>query len=33
VAWYLEHSAWVENVRTGAYRDWIRQNYEERIQQ
>lgn len=31
VAWYLENSAWVENVRTGAYRDWIRQNYEERI--
>ncbi len=33
VAWYLEHAAWVENVRTGAYRDWIRQNYEERIPQ
>jgi dTDP-glucose 4,6-dehydratase len=31
VAWYLEHTAWVENVRTGAYRDWIRKNYEERI--
>ncbi len=31
VAWYLENSAWVENVRTGAYRDWIRQNYEERV--
>ena len=33
VAWYLENSAWVENVRTGAYLDWIRQNYEERIPQ
>jgi dTDP-glucose 4,6-dehydratase len=33
VAWYLDHSSWVENVRTGAYRDWIRQNYEERISQ
>jgi dTDP-glucose 4,6-dehydratase len=33
VAWYLEHSAWVENVRTGAYLVWIRQNYEERIPQ
>ena len=31
VAWYLDHGSWVENVRTGAYRDWIRQNYEERI--
>jgi dTDP-glucose 4,6-dehydratase len=31
VAWYLEHGAWIENVRTGAYMDWIRQNYQERI--
>jgi dTDP-glucose 4,6-dehydratase len=30
VAWYLEHSAWIENVRTGAYLEWIRQNYQER---
>jgi len=30
VAWYLENSSWVEGVRTGAYLDWIRQNYEER---
>jgi dTDP-glucose 4,6-dehydratase len=33
VAWYLEHGDWVENVRTGAYRDWIRRNYQERIPQ
>lgn len=33
VKWYLEHSAWVEDVRTGAYRDWIRQNYDERVAQ
>jgi dTDP-glucose 4,6-dehydratase len=33
VAWYLENSAWVENVRTGAYLDWIRQNYQERVPQ
>ena len=33
VAWYLEHASWVENVRTGAYLGWIRQNYEERIPQ
>jgi dTDP-glucose 4,6-dehydratase len=31
VAWCLEHNSWVQNVRTGAYRDWIRQNYEERV--
>jgi dTDP-glucose 4,6-dehydratase len=31
VAWYLDHGAWIENVRTGAYRDWIRKNYQERI--
>jgi dTDP-glucose 4,6-dehydratase len=33
VAWYLEHNSWVQNVRTGAYRDWIRKNYEERVAQ
>lgn len=33
VKWYLENSAWVENVRTGAYREWIRQNYGERVAQ
>jgi dTDP-glucose 4,6-dehydratase len=33
VAWYLENASWVENVRTGAYLGWIRQNYEERIPQ
>ena len=33
VEWYLENSTWVEHVRTGAYRDWIRQNYEERAAQ
>jgi dTDP-glucose 4,6-dehydratase len=33
VQWYLENTAWVENVRTGAYREWIRQNYETRVAQ
>ena len=33
VAWYLDHPEWVENVRTGAYRDWIRRNYDERVAQ
>lgn len=27
VAWYLAHQAWVEGVRTGAYRQWLDQNY------
>ena len=31
VVWYMEHSAWIENVRTGAYMNWIRQNYHERL--
>ncbi|MGD0893008.1 MAG: dTDP-glucose 4,6-dehydratase [Terracidiphilus sp.] len=31
VRWYLDHSEWVENVRTGAYLDWIKQNYTERV--
>ncbi|MFZ0744172.1 MAG: dTDP-glucose 4,6-dehydratase [Terracidiphilus sp.] len=31
VAWYLENRSWVESVRTGAYLDWIRANYEERV--
>jgi len=30
VRWYLENPAWVESVRTGAYRDWMDQNYGDR---
>jgi len=30
VRWYLEHRRWVDDVRSGAYREWIRENYEER---
>jgi dTDP-glucose 4,6-dehydratase len=30
VAWYLANSTWIEGVRTGAYREWIAQNYAER---
>jgi dTDP-glucose 4,6-dehydratase len=33
VAWYLENASWVDGVRTGAYRDWIRKNYQERDSQ
>lgn len=27
IAWYLENSAWVDNVRSGDYRKWIEKNY------
>ncbi len=30
IEWYLAHSEWVAHVRSGSYRDWIRQNYDER---
>jgi len=31
VRWYLDHREWVENVRSGAYLQWIEQNYGERL--
>jgi dTDP-glucose 4,6-dehydratase len=30
VHWYLENGAWIDSVRTGAYREWIVRNYTER---
>jgi len=27
VDWYLQHRQWVEDVQTGAYRDWMVKNY------
>lgn len=27
VSWYLENVTWVENVKSGAYRHWVEQNY------
>lgn len=33
VRWYLENPVWVEDVRSGVYREWLRQNYEERVAQ
>jgi dTDP-glucose 4,6-dehydratase len=30
VRWYLENDEWVNNVRTGAYREWLTKNYTER---
>jgi dTDP-glucose 4,6-dehydratase len=31
VRWYLDNSAWIERVRTGAYLEWINKNYTERV--
>jgi dTDP-glucose 4,6-dehydratase len=31
VRWYLDHPEWIEGVRTGAYLEWIRTNYSERV--
>jgi dTDP-glucose 4,6-dehydratase len=30
VRWYLTNTAWLDRVRTGAYREWMQQNYERR---
>lgn len=30
VQWYLANQRWVENVKSGAYKVWIEQNYEKR---
>jgi dTDP-glucose 4,6-dehydratase len=30
VDWYLANEAWIASVKSGAYRDWIAQNYGER---
>jgi dTDP-glucose 4,6-dehydratase len=30
IDWYLNHMDWVESVRSGKYREWIRNNYEGR---
>lgn len=31
VAWYLENPQWINNVRSGAYREWMERNYGEII--
>jgi dTDP-glucose 4,6-dehydratase len=31
VRWYLGHAPWIENVKSGAYRNWIEKNYNERV--
>ncbi len=30
VKWYLSNPEWVENIKTGAYRTWLEQNYSKR---
>jgi dTDP-glucose 4,6-dehydratase len=30
VQWYLDHMDWVRSVTSGAYRDWMKQNYADR---
>lgn len=30
VQWYLNNSNWVQQVRSGAYQNWLKQNYENR---
>lgn len=30
VQWFLNHQAWIANVQSGAYRDWLEQNYAHR---
>ncbi len=32
VRWYLDNQEWINSVRTGAYREWIAQNYAERLE-
>lgn len=31
VQWYLENQAWVADVQSGAYRDWLAKNYGSRV--
>ena len=30
VRWYLDHADWVAHVQSGAYRDWVAANYDDR---
>ena len=33
IEWYLDHLDWVNDIRTGAYLNWLKQNYAERLAQ
>ncbi len=30
IGWYVENTEWLKSIRTGAYRDWINSNYDNR---
>ncbi|AFZ01165.1 dTDP-glucose 4,6-dehydratase [Calothrix sp. PCC 6303] len=30
IQWYLNNTAWIEQIQSGTYQNWIRQNYENR---
>ena len=30
VQWYLNNATWIDHVKSGAYRDWVKLNYEKR---
>ena len=30
IKWYLSNTDWIENIKSGAYKDWINKNYESR---
>lgn len=30
IKWYLENDQWIQGIRSGAYKQWIEQNYEKR---
>lgn len=30
IKWYLSHSEWIEHIKSGAYKEWIKNNYENR---
>ena len=30
IRWYLAHEDWINNIKSGAYKDWIQKNYEGR---
>ncbi len=31
INWYLDNADWIENVQSGAYRDWVEKNYGSRV--
>jgi dTDP-glucose 4,6-dehydratase len=30
IKWYLSNPKWIENIKSGAYKEWIDKNYESR---